>query len=457
MERTVGGSAADEVGHAERPEQLHRQDADLRAGSQGVACGLDGLGARAHDHDDALGIRRAVIFEQPMRASRERGEAVHRALHDVRRRVVVAVDGLAALEEDVRVLRRSAQHGTVGRQPARARRVDEAVVDHRPDDRGVERRDLLQLVRRAEAVTHLRADGRGERILRNPRRAPADLRGPRRRGVRLGGHQPRAGAAHQPRIAHPRRGLSGGVRDLVSALCRVVDRVHDRAASGHLDLPAPAAAHRPPSAVAAIHGIHRVVASDRQHRRQLRVSRRNHPFGFIATNAASYLRKLAMAVLLTPLIYLGHAVFRRVFAIRRRTAPSLASDSRPFPPRPLRRPFFTPCAAAADRRTATLAICALRASRPASHAPRRTLHALRAAVRFTRSARSYASRAPRGRPCFHALPRGRTLQALARSYASRALPRGRTLHLVDRPGPLGCARLRERSITGSGTRCQSIK
>ena len=50
------------------------------------------------------------------------------------------------------------------------------------------------------------------------------------------------------------------------------------------------------------------------------------PFGFIATNAANnYVGKLAMAVLLTPLIYLGHAVFRRVFAIPEKDTPATVS------------------------------------------------------------------------------------------------------------------------------------
>jgi queuosine precursor transporter len=45
--------------------------------------------------------------------------------------------------------------------------------------------------------------------------------------------------------------------------------------------------------------------------------------GFIATNAANnYLGKLAMAVLLTPAIYLGHAVFRRIFQIPEQDTPA---------------------------------------------------------------------------------------------------------------------------------------
>jgi hypothetical protein len=47
------------------------------------------------------------------------------------------------------------------------------------------------------------------------------------------------------------------------------------------------------------------------------------PMGFIVGNAANnYVGKLVMAVLLTPLIYLGHGVFRRVFAIPEKDTPS---------------------------------------------------------------------------------------------------------------------------------------
>jgi uncharacterized integral membrane protein (TIGR00697 family) len=50
------------------------------------------------------------------------------------------------------------------------------------------------------------------------------------------------------------------------------------------------------------------------------------PLSFIATNAANnYVGKLAMAVLLTPLIYLGHATFRRLFQLPEKDTPATAS------------------------------------------------------------------------------------------------------------------------------------
>jgi len=48
------------------------------------------------------------------------------------------------------------------------------------------------------------------------------------------------------------------------------------------------------------------------------------PLGFILGNAANnYLGKLAMAVLLTPVIYLGHGVFRRFFHIQEKDSPAV--------------------------------------------------------------------------------------------------------------------------------------
>ena len=50
------------------------------------------------------------------------------------------------------------------------------------------------------------------------------------------------------------------------------------------------------------------------------------PLGFIVGNAANnYVGKLAMAILLTPLIYLGHAVFRRVFLIPEKDMPAVTT------------------------------------------------------------------------------------------------------------------------------------
>src|SRR3569623_1479078 len=50
------------------------------------------------------------------------------------------------------------------------------------------------------------------------------------------------------------------------------------------------------------------------------------PMGFIVANAANnYVGKLAMAVLLTPLIYLGHAVVRRLLHLPENDTPAIAA------------------------------------------------------------------------------------------------------------------------------------
>jgi len=50
------------------------------------------------------------------------------------------------------------------------------------------------------------------------------------------------------------------------------------------------------------------------------------PMGFIVANAANnYVGKLAMAILLTPLIYLGHAVFRRLLHVPEKDTPAIAA------------------------------------------------------------------------------------------------------------------------------------
>lgn len=54
----------------------------------------------------------------------------------------------------------------------------------------------------------------------------------------------------------------------------------------------------------------------------------SRPMNFIVSNAANnYVGKLVMAVLLTPLIYLGHGVFRRYFHIPERDAPAIPDPS----------------------------------------------------------------------------------------------------------------------------------
>ena len=108
--------------------------------------------ARAHHDDDALGIRRADVIEQVILPAHELRELVHGVLHDGGAGQVERIDGFARLEVDVRVLRRAADHRTVGRKRAGAVRAHQVLVDHGAQVVGRELLDLGDLVRGAEAV-----------------------------------------------------------------------------------------------------------------------------------------------------------------------------------------------------------------------------------------------------------------------------------------------------------------
>ena len=81
-----------------------------------------------------------------MRAPGQRGEAVHRALDDRRRRQIEAVHGFAAWKKTSGFCAEPRSTGWSG-DSARARvRRDEPLVDHRAEIVVAERLDLLQLV-----------------------------------------------------------------------------------------------------------------------------------------------------------------------------------------------------------------------------------------------------------------------------------------------------------------------
>jgi hypothetical protein len=110
------------------------------------------LGARAHHDEHALGLRVADVLAQPVAAAGARAELVHRRLHDAGAGLVVEVGRLARLEEGVGVGGRAAQHGAIGRQPARAVLDEARLVDERRQVGVSERLDAPLLVARAEAV-----------------------------------------------------------------------------------------------------------------------------------------------------------------------------------------------------------------------------------------------------------------------------------------------------------------
>ena len=111
--------------------------------------------ARAHDDDNALGVRRADVIEQVILPPDDLGELVHRLLDDAGRGKIIGVDGFAALKVHVGVLRRAAHHRMIGRERASAVCAHEFVVNHDADIVFAQLLDLHQLVRGAKAVKEM--------------------------------------------------------------------------------------------------------------------------------------------------------------------------------------------------------------------------------------------------------------------------------------------------------------
>jgi hypothetical protein len=147
------GQGGDECAGIEGAEQPDLEQSDfLAACGQMLDCFFSRTQSRAHQHHHALGVRRADVLEQPVLASGQGGEAVHDALHDTGRDGVIGVDGLAALEIDIRVLRGAAQLGMIRIQGALAMGLDPLFVDQGADGLDRQALDLVDLVRGAEAI-----------------------------------------------------------------------------------------------------------------------------------------------------------------------------------------------------------------------------------------------------------------------------------------------------------------
>ena len=186
-----GGKRIEQRARRKWPVQPHLQHAHfLAAGQQVLDRLVHGLGAGSHEHDDPLGVQRADVVEQLVTPPGKFAEAIHRILHEPRKRVVIGIGALARLEEHVRVLRRAAQHRVFRRQRPRSMRRDEVGVEHGAHGVGFHRRDLRHLVRGAEAVEEM--DHRNapcqRRRLRDQREVLRLLR-------RVGGEQRAAGGA----------------------------------------------------------------------------------------------------------------------------------------------------------------------------------------------------------------------------------------------------------------------
>ena len=132
---------------------------------------LGGAGARAHQHDDPLGVGRTDVVDQAVPPAGPRRELVHDVLHDAGHGDVEGVGRLAGLEEDVGVLGRAAHDRRVGRHAPRPEGEHVVVADQRAQVVVVEQRDLVDLVRRAEPVEEVQERHPRAQAWRRGRRA----------------------------------------------------------------------------------------------------------------------------------------------------------------------------------------------------------------------------------------------------------------------------------------------
>ena len=135
------------------PVEAHFDETDFFAGGVEMGDGFFGnFRAGAHDNDHAIGIRRADVIEQMILPTDHLREFVHRLLDDGGAGRIEGIGGFARLEEDVGILGRAADDGTIGRERAGAMGADQVVVDHGAHVVGGKLFDLGHFVRGAEAV-----------------------------------------------------------------------------------------------------------------------------------------------------------------------------------------------------------------------------------------------------------------------------------------------------------------
>ena len=110
VEHTQGAHARRQGFHeradVERPEETDPNQPNLLpAPDQQIDDLVHRLGAGAHHHHDALGVRRADVIEQVVGPADPGGEPIHRRLDDLRSPGVVRIDRLPALEVHIGILR----------------------------------------------------------------------------------------------------------------------------------------------------------------------------------------------------------------------------------------------------------------------------------------------------------------------------------------------------------------
>ena len=133
--------------------QMNVDHPDLFALGHQIIDGFAGsFRTRAHQHDHAFGIFRAIIIEQTIIAAGQPVDFLHIVLDRVGQFVKVGIQGFAALEEDIRVDRGSAGRRVFRIQRMLSERLDCIHIDQRTQIFIIQRVDLLNFVGGAEAV-----------------------------------------------------------------------------------------------------------------------------------------------------------------------------------------------------------------------------------------------------------------------------------------------------------------
>ena len=106
------GKRLHKILHRERAIQSYLQQADpLAASIQVIDRLVRRFRAGTHHHDHAFRIGCSGVFEEAITSSDHLRELVHSFLRQFRTGVVKRIDRFANLEKDIRILRRSPQHG----------------------------------------------------------------------------------------------------------------------------------------------------------------------------------------------------------------------------------------------------------------------------------------------------------------------------------------------------------
>ena len=147
------GKSLHELARHKRAIQAHLHKAHLlTVGVEVVDDLLGHVAERAHGHDHAVGVGRAVVVEQLVVGAELGVDLVHIVLHDGGKLVVEGIARLTVLEEDVAVLVRAAHGGALGVERVIAERLHRVHVAHIRQVGVIPAGDLLDLMRGAETV-----------------------------------------------------------------------------------------------------------------------------------------------------------------------------------------------------------------------------------------------------------------------------------------------------------------